>query len=300
MLRQRANTKEEDPTGLLNEGHRYRDLETGTWLSRDPADFIDGPNLYAYVKQNPWSKFDPEGLHGWEVGPTMEQAAGRAIAEYVHNDPKQAASLAADFVPVVGTVKGITEAVGGKDPVTGKQLSNGEQAVAGVGAVASLLPGGKAVVKGLSKLFKGADKAADIAKTVKEVPDLVNSAKKVAQGADEAASRGARFGSASSKNYRGAFFEANPGLEGQVVAHHAVEQQALTRFPGTVTEAQIHSLENLRGIPKSINSDVHLSQIRKSWNEFYRNNPAPTQQQLLDHATNIDDQFGHLFNPLVR
>jgi RHS repeat-associated protein len=60
--RQRANTKEEDPTGLLNEGYRYRDLETGTFLSRDPAGFIDGPNLYAYVSQNPWTYFDPEGL----------------------------------------------------------------------------------------------------------------------------------------------------------------------------------------------------------------------------------------------
>ena len=53
--KQRANTKDEDPTGLLNEGFRYRDLETGVWLSRDPAGFVDGPNLYAYVLQNPWS-----------------------------------------------------------------------------------------------------------------------------------------------------------------------------------------------------------------------------------------------------
>ncbi|RBP35201.1 RHS repeat-associated protein, partial [Roseimicrobium gellanilyticum] len=60
--RQRANTKEEDPTGLLNEGFRYRDLETGVWLSRDPAGFVDGPNLYAYVRQNPWTSWDPEGL----------------------------------------------------------------------------------------------------------------------------------------------------------------------------------------------------------------------------------------------
>jgi RHS repeat-associated protein len=60
--KQRANTKDEDPTGLLNEGFRYRDLETGVWLSRDPAGFVDGPNLYAYVKQNPWSGFDPLGL----------------------------------------------------------------------------------------------------------------------------------------------------------------------------------------------------------------------------------------------
>ena len=60
--RQRANTKEEDPTGLLWEHFRYRDLETGVWLSRDPAGFVDGPNLYAYVRQNPWTFFDPLGL----------------------------------------------------------------------------------------------------------------------------------------------------------------------------------------------------------------------------------------------
>ncbi|MEM6600944.1 MAG: hypothetical protein AAF649_06120, partial [Verrucomicrobiota bacterium] len=35
--RQKANTKDEDPTGLLNEGFRYRDLETGSFITRDPA-----------------------------------------------------------------------------------------------------------------------------------------------------------------------------------------------------------------------------------------------------------------------
>lgn len=63
--KQRANSKDEDPTGLLNEGFRYRDIETGVWLSRDPAGFVDGPNLYAYVKQNPWTSWDPEGLSVW-------------------------------------------------------------------------------------------------------------------------------------------------------------------------------------------------------------------------------------------
>jgi RHS repeat-associated protein len=60
--RQRANTKDEDPTGLLNEGFRYRDLETGTFLTADPLGFVDGPNRYTYVNQNPWTKFDPLGL----------------------------------------------------------------------------------------------------------------------------------------------------------------------------------------------------------------------------------------------
>jgi RHS repeat-associated protein len=51
--RHRANTKEEDPTGLLNEGFRYRDMETGTFISRDPLGHVDGPNVYCYVRQNP-------------------------------------------------------------------------------------------------------------------------------------------------------------------------------------------------------------------------------------------------------
>jgi RHS repeat-associated protein len=60
--RQKANTKEQDPTGLLNEGFRYRDPLTGTFLSRDPLGFKAGPNMYTYVRQNPWTHFDPEGL----------------------------------------------------------------------------------------------------------------------------------------------------------------------------------------------------------------------------------------------
>jgi len=60
--RQKANTKDEDPDGLLNEGMRYRDLETGSFITRDPAGFVDGPNEYTYVVDNPWTKFDPEGL----------------------------------------------------------------------------------------------------------------------------------------------------------------------------------------------------------------------------------------------
>lgn len=49
----------------------YRDLETGTFLTRDPAGFVDGPNLYAYVNQNPWTKFDPEGLDAELVNPAV-------------------------------------------------------------------------------------------------------------------------------------------------------------------------------------------------------------------------------------
>jgi RHS repeat-associated protein len=89
--RQRANSKDEDPTGLLNEGFRYRDLETGTFITRDPAGFVNGPNFYASVQQNPWTKFDPHGLRDdllfYEVG------AGGSLSGYPTDLKPQAGSL---------------------------------------------------------------------------------------------------------------------------------------------------------------------------------------------------------------
>lgn len=40
----------------------YRDLETGTFLTRDPIGFEDGPNQYCYVHANPIIHFDAYGL----------------------------------------------------------------------------------------------------------------------------------------------------------------------------------------------------------------------------------------------
>lgn len=42
--------------------HAYRDTETGTFLTRDPIGYQDGPNLYCYVHCNPITQFDAFGL----------------------------------------------------------------------------------------------------------------------------------------------------------------------------------------------------------------------------------------------
>lgn len=94
-----------------------------------------------------------------------------------------------------------------------------------------------------------------------------------------------------------------PELKGKVWVHHAVEQRVLTKYPGIVTEAEIHSLANLRGIPNATNPEVHLSRIREMWNSFYKQHPPsspPTKQQLLDYAKTIDDTLGNLFEPAIR
>ncbi|WP_309103521.1 hypothetical protein [Microbacterium sp.] len=114
----------------------------------------------------------------------------------------------------------------------------------------------------------------------------------------------ATFGDASSNNYRDNFFEENPDADPSNIVHHAVEQATMDRYPDLITPAQMHSPENLRGIPEGINSAVHLSAIRKMWNQFYTHygnlGRTPTQAELLDYATLIDDAFGDLFDPPVR
>lgn len=97
--RQRANTKEEDPTGLLNEGFRYRDLDTGTFITRDPLGFLAGPNDYVYAGQNPWSRFDPRGLDDAPPGqPMLSGLWNNAHASgeqpiYTHSDEESGGEL---------------------------------------------------------------------------------------------------------------------------------------------------------------------------------------------------------------
>ncbi len=95
-----------------------------------------------------------------------------------------------------------------------------------------------------------------------------------------------KSGTPSSKiDYKEVFFKEHPELRGEVWVHHGVEQQVLTKpqTKGLFSYEEMHSLDNLRGIPKEINSDLHLSKIRKEWNKFYKEFPNPTKEQLLQN-----------------
>lgn len=52
---------------VLPASHAYRDLEAGTFLTRDPIGYSDGPNVYCYVHCNPITHFDAFGLDGNEI-----------------------------------------------------------------------------------------------------------------------------------------------------------------------------------------------------------------------------------------
>jgi len=79
--RQKSNTKDEDIPGYANEEFRFRDLETGAFLSKDPLGFVDGPNVYAYVVQNPWTKGSPRGVSHLILRYSFEESAIQRIQQ---------------------------------------------------------------------------------------------------------------------------------------------------------------------------------------------------------------------------
>ena len=80
-------------------------------------------------------------------------------------------SLALDFVPVVGNIKSLGEAVIGKDLVTGEDLSITERTLSLLGAV----PGGTSLKNG--KYLKNGRKFAKAAKRAKQAGKMKNAVK---------------------------------------------------------------------------------------------------------------------------
>ncbi|ATW30779.1 hypothetical protein BJP41_09850 (plasmid) [Candidatus Williamhamiltonella defendens] len=58
----RYSGKERDATGLYYYGYRYYQPWVGRWLSADPANTVDGLNLYRMVRNNPINLYDKDGL----------------------------------------------------------------------------------------------------------------------------------------------------------------------------------------------------------------------------------------------
>jgi RHS repeat-associated protein len=57
-----AGKRIDQKSGLILFGLRFYDPSIGRWISQDPAGFIDGPNLYAYLHNNPLNCLDRFGL----------------------------------------------------------------------------------------------------------------------------------------------------------------------------------------------------------------------------------------------
>ncbi|MFC1782651.1 RHS repeat-associated core domain-containing protein [Planctomycetota bacterium] len=66
--------------------NRYYDYHTGRWLTKDPAGYIDGMNLYSYVSSNPVIYTDARGLFEREL-PSLYGCEFRNECEADGSDP---------------------------------------------------------------------------------------------------------------------------------------------------------------------------------------------------------------------
>jgi len=66
-------------TGLYHVRHRVYHATLGRWVSRDPAGYVDGMGLYAYVCSSPTHGRDPMGLER----ATLRQSVEAVISNYV-------------------------------------------------------------------------------------------------------------------------------------------------------------------------------------------------------------------------
>lgn len=57
-----AEKRFDQKSGFILFGLRFYDPSIGRWISQDPGGFIDGPNLYAYLRNNPLNHLDRFGL----------------------------------------------------------------------------------------------------------------------------------------------------------------------------------------------------------------------------------------------
>ncbi|AZA77808.1 RHS repeat-associated core domain-containing protein [Chryseobacterium joostei] len=302
--------KELQETGFYDLGARFYMPELGIFAQHDPlsAATLDP---YGYAYNNPMFFSDPTGLYGAQINKKGELPAtspGGAdnpldVGEVVINAPIRAmASNPGSVLPsncqLCYSGRGMQVNITLSPPRVKPLPPNWNCGHCNDGPI--MYVGGAGDPWGIWELL-------GIIASTSEEPSLKLAALPllmVTKNSDDAlkllaAEKGAIFGSSTSNNYKANFFKANPKLKGTVVVHHAVEQQVLKRYPGIVTESEMHSLDNLRGIPKTINSDVHLSQIRKIWNKFYKETPNPTKQDLLDQATLVDKKFGSQFTPKV-
>jgi hypothetical protein len=95
--------------------HAYRDLETGVFLSRDPAGQVDGPNVYTYVRQNPWTMFDPLGLFtGFEFA-TQHMTAKQEVEVFTQTAKALPVAVAATVAVIAtrGAILKLAPRIGG-------------------------------------------------------------------------------------------------------------------------------------------------------------------------------------------
>jgi RHS repeat-associated protein len=148
-----AGYRTDQETGLCLLGERYYDPSAERFLTRDPAGYGGGMDLYAYCGDNPVNRMDPTGLDpgdptddGEEYLPaSVNTGSGLAdMADFQDKGMAQAGYNAGSFLahatPGIGAILSANDAVSGCDVVSNSSLSTGQRVMAGVQVALAALP----------------------------------------------------------------------------------------------------------------------------------------------------------------
>jgi len=113
----RYASKRHDPeTGWLYFGRRYYDPQNSRWVTADPLGYEAGPNLYAYVLNNPLIHYDLYGLQAErdrdfrQTATKVASAAGRAFKSLAGLPGRTIEYLGRNWVPIPYVKDGIAAA----------------------------------------------------------------------------------------------------------------------------------------------------------------------------------------------
>ena len=133
---------------------------------------VDGPNLYAYVNANPWTRFDPEGLSAWDFVAGGLQGWGEASlpsawvpARPAHPSADYRSGLLTGHIGAMGLGTIETDTGGGMAASGSVQMATGVVVavggvVTGPGAAVAEPAGGEMIVEGEVKVGVGTAVAA--------------------------------------------------------------------------------------------------------------------------------------------
>lgn len=98
----------DEETGFIFFGRRYYAPEIGRWTTADPAGYADGPNLYAYVHNQPLIYIDPDGRFSFPIVFANPLQMGNNAMSLLGNTRFQGAAQAAGGLAEVMVGAGIT------------------------------------------------------------------------------------------------------------------------------------------------------------------------------------------------
>lgn len=315
--------------GLYDTRQRLYNPAAGRFLTQDPVhDPANLGNPYTYVGNNPGAYVDPYGLSMELANPGWFSWAGVFYSAFFESyaSPTSTPKLESDPFQLLNEFENRaaqgdnTRGLGDAQHAAREAWESGRGAVNTGAMVGSFAPGApgfllsgalsftdaskgnwsEAVLGGLPIVagIHGFGAADDGSRTAGRQLELnLGEGLETQLELDLIERSAATLGRSTSTQYRKTFFDKHPELRGKVVVHHAIEQQVMTRYPGVISETELHSLENLRGIPHNANSTLHLREIRREWDNFYASHPSASKEQLLQKAGDIDRKYYKDFRP---